>query len=105
MIDYSNTKFYILKCNTTKNFIVGATTKKYLCQKLTEHKEQYKKYIQGKSQIFHPEFQIIKNDDYNIILINSHNCKNKEELERLKEYYKNKLLNDIEQKKTIKNKK
>jgi hypothetical protein len=89
MVNYNETKFYILKCQSTNKYIIGATTKKYLSQKLTQHREQYKKYIEGKVSIFKPAFHILKNDDYYIMLISTHKCKNKEEVEKLKNFYIN----------------
>ena len=40
-IDYSKGKVYKIVCNITGLIYVGSTTKEYLCQRLTAHKNDY----------------------------------------------------------------
>jgi len=42
MVNYEYGKIYKLTSIETENIYIGSTTKKRLCQRLTEHKSNYK---------------------------------------------------------------
>ncbi len=64
---------------------IGSTTK-LLCQRLGQHRSNYKSYLKGTSH-YVTSFKILENDDYSIILIENYPCKNKEELCARERYY------------------
>ena len=84
-IDYSKGKIYKIVCNTTGLIYVGSTIQK-LCERLRGHRSQYKLYLQGKEG-FYTSFDIIKNNNYQIILIENCPCDSKEELHREERKY------------------
>ena len=77
-IDYNLSKIYKIVDNTTGNIYIGSTTQS-LSQRLGNHTKDYKRYCNGG---FHyvSSFEIIKNENYEIILIEEVNCSNKEQL-------------------------
>ena len=85
MVDYSNGKIYRLYCNITKKCYVGSTTQS-LSQRLSQHKQNYKCFLNGKYH-FVSSFEILENNDYVIILIENYECKNKEELFKRERFY------------------
>ena len=94
-IDYSKGKIYKIVCNTTGLIYVGSTIQK-LCERLRGHRSHYKLYLKGKSR-FYTSFDIIKNNNYEIILIENCPCNSKEELLREERKYIEKIdcLNKI----------
>ena len=84
-IDYSKGKIYKIVCNTTGLIYVGSTIQK-LCERLRAHRSHYKLYLKGKSR-FYTSFDIIKNNNYEIILIENCPCNSKEELHREERKY------------------
>ena len=84
-IDYSKGKIYKIVDNTNGNIYVGSTIQK-LCERLRGHRKHYKSYLKGE-QSFTSSFDIIKNDNYEIILIENCPCNSKEELHREERKY------------------
>ena len=86
MVNYENGKIYKIVCNKSGKIYVGSTTL-LLCQRLVMHRKAYNKYVKtNKSYI--TAFDIMKNGDYNIILLEACPCKNREELlKKEREYF------------------
>ena len=84
-IDYSKGKIYRIVCDTTGLVYIGSTVET-LCKRLTKHKNNYKCYLKGNSH-FVTSFDILKNDNYKIILIENCPCNSKEELHRVERTY------------------
>tara|TARA_R110000796_G_scaffold81363_1_gene179254 strand:- start:31 stop:687 length:657 start_codon:yes stop_codon:yes gene_type:complete len=84
-IDYSKGKIYRIICDTTGLVYIGSTVEA-LCKRLSGHKANYKSYLKG-THHFYTSFDIIKNDNYKIILIDNCPCNSKEELEREERKY------------------
>jgi hypothetical protein len=82
---YENGKIYKIVDNTSDNIYIGSTCKR-LCQRMAQHRSNYKAYLSGK---YHnvSSFDILKNNSYDIILIESYPCNNKEELRKRERYY------------------
>jgi hypothetical protein len=85
MNKYENGKIYRLVCNNTGLNYYGSTTQK-LPQRLYEHKRSYKKYLKDNKNYF-SSFEIIKEDNFKIILVELFNCSCKLELEKRERYY------------------
>ncbi len=75
---YKNGKIYKLICNNTGKIYIGSTCKK-LCQRLAQHKSDYKKYLKNTHR-YMSSFDIISGDNYDIILIEKVECDSIEEL-------------------------
>lgn len=85
MPDYKKGCIYkIISSNTDKIYIGSTTTK--LESRLSEHKYDYKRYLNGTRKTSH-SFEILKNGDYQIILIENFSCENKKELEQRERFY------------------
>jgi hypothetical protein len=81
MPDYSHSKIYKIIDNTNGNIYIGSTTQS-LSQRLGGHKREYKRYCNGRHN-FVSSFEILKNDNYEIVLIEEVNCENKEQLHKI----------------------
>lgn len=78
VVDYQNGKIYKLVCNVTGNIYVGSTCQT-LYQRKAGHDRDYRKYLNGKIS-FITSFDILKNGNYNMILIESYPCADKSQL-------------------------
>ena len=84
-IDYSKSKIYRIVCDTTGLVYIGSTVEA-LSRRLSGHKVAYKRYLKGLVR-YVTSFDILKNDNYKIILIENYPCNSKEELEREERKY------------------
>ena len=80
MVNYDNGKIYKIICYDTGLVYVGSTTKKYLSQRLTNHRSAYKRYVNGTPQCYITAFEVLKADNYKIELIETYPCKSLDEL-------------------------
>ena len=85
-VDYSNGKIYKIVDNTTGNIYIGSTCEKYLSKRLVGHRTSYKCYLEGKTN-YMTSFEILKNNNYEIILIESHPCGSSDELHARERFY------------------
>jgi len=76
---YDEGKIYKITCNNTNKFYIGSTIQT-LQQRLTEHKKKYNLYLK-KKYTYNSSFEIIKNNNYKIELIEFYKCNNKKELQ------------------------
>jgi hypothetical protein len=91
MPDYTKAKVFQLIDNTNNNIYIGTTSQK-LCQILSGLVARYKKYCLCPDKLkYHLSFKIIKNKQYQIILIDNIACNNKEELHQKERYYIDKM--------------
>jgi hypothetical protein len=97
---YKKGKIYKIVCNVTDNQYIGSTCKS-LCQRLANHRADYKRYINGLSKNYITAFKILENNDYNIILLEYFPCDTKEELNARERYYIETLSNINKNKPTI----
>ena len=87
MVKYENGKIYKIIDNTTDNIYIGSTCEK-LCRRLQKHKSSYNCYLNPNvKQGYMRSFDILKNNDYKIILIEDYPCENKEQLLSREQYY------------------
>lgn len=86
MVNYSNSKIYKIVDNTNGNIYIGSTCKK-LCQRLGQHRQDYKRYLDGKYN-YVSSFKVLENENFEIILIeNCENITNREELNARERHY------------------
>ena len=84
---YSRGKIYKLVDNTNGNLYVGSTCEKRLCRRLQKHVCAYKLWKKAGNQRKMRSFDILKNNDYKIILLEKCPCETKEELLAREQYY------------------
>jgi hypothetical protein len=79
MVDYSLGKIYKIVCNTTGKCYIGSTCRPFLSQRLSKHMSHYQEYLNGKG-CYVSSYEILENDNYEIILLENYPCKSKDEL-------------------------
>ena len=81
-------KIYKIVDNTNGNIYVGSTCEKQLCRRLQKHKASYKCWLNPNvKQGYMRSFDIIKNGDYRIILLEEYPCETKEQLHAREQHY------------------
>ena len=86
MVNYKNGKIYKIVDNTNGNIYIGSTCEPRLCRRIWGHNGKYNQYKLGKYG-YVKSFEIIKNNDYNIILVENYSCDTKDELLSRERYY------------------
>jgi hypothetical protein len=79
MVNYQLGKIYKIVDNTNGNIYIGSTCEERLCTRFQHHKSHYKSYLEGKAKYI-ASFEILKNNDYDIILIENVQCENRDQL-------------------------
>ncbi len=90
MVNYKQGKIYKIECNVTGLLYIGSTCKKKLSQRMSEHRSNYKKYLNGKKK-YYSVFKVMENKDYVIILIEDFPCNSKDQLFARERYYTNEI--------------
>ena len=83
MNKYNSGKVYSLFSNKSGKKYIGSTTESHLCKRLAGHQSAYKRYLAKKGS-YTTSFEILKDGDYYMSLLESVNCNNIDEL-RMKE--------------------
>ena len=78
MPDYSNGKIYCLRSHQTDKIYIGSTINK-LSKRIGGHRENYKRWMNGK-YCYITSFELIKYDDCYIELLEEYPCDNKDQL-------------------------
>lgn len=86
MSNYNNSKIYKIIDNTNGNVYIGSTFQKYITTRLAGHAKNYRQYLKNKYR-FVASFDIIKNGNYDIVLIENFNCETKEQLHARERFY------------------
>ena len=86
MVNYKNGKVYKIIDNTNGNIYIGSTAQDRLCRRLQKHVSNYKYYLKGKRNYI-SSFDILKNDDYYIELIEKVPCDSRDELTKREGHY------------------
>ena len=87
MKDYSLSKIYMITCKTTNQKYIGATTMEHISTRLLQHIYTYHSYNNGKKAIYCTSFEIIKNNNFKIELLEAFSCNNQDELNQKEAYY------------------
>ena len=103
MVNYQLGKIYKIVCNTTGLTYYGSTCEKTLALRLSHHKASYKRYLNQNSN-FVTSFEILKNNNYEIILVENCPCNSKDELHARERFYieSNSCINKYIPNRTIK---
>ena len=97
MSKYKNSRIYEIRCNMTNKIYYGSTIQYYLCDRLKQHKSNFKRWLKDNNSGYCSSFEIIKNGDYKIILVENFECKSKDELRQREQHYidNNECINKI----------
>ena len=93
MNKYADSKIYMIRDRTNNNCYIGSTFNK-LCLRKAIHKYHYKLYTQNR---FHylSSFDIIKNNDYEFVLLESYPCDTKQQMHEREKFYISNHMNCI----------
>ena len=81
MVNYAQAKIYKIIDNTNGNVYIGSTCQPTLAKRLVGHRTMFKSWTNGKNKKYVSSFEILKNGDYSILLIEEVvGCKSKDEL-------------------------
>ena len=98
MVNYKNGKIYKIQCFVTNKIYIGSTSQFYLSQRLKDHVEDYIKYMRNpKKSKYITSFEVLKNKNYDIILLEKVPCDSKDELHARERYHieKNECVNKL----------
>ena len=87
MVNYKDGKVYKIIDNTTNNIYIGSTAQDRLCRRLQKHVSDYKQYLKGNRKCYASSFDILKNGDYYIELIEKVPCDSRDELTKREGHY------------------
>ena len=83
---YATGKIYKIIDNTTGKCYVGSTISQYLSQRLGKHREEFKSWKKDKCNYI-TSFEILENNNYEIVLIESYPCLTKDQLHSRERYW------------------
>ena len=86
MVNHQLGKIYKLVDNTNGNVYIGSTCKPYLSSRLAQHKNDYKRYL-IENYHYVTSFDILKNGEYDIVLLESCPCDDKMQLYARERHY------------------
>ena len=82
---YHNGRIYKIVSHQTSDVYIGSTCRS-LKERLRDHRKAYNAYLNGKFN-YVTSFDILKNDDHDIILLEYCKCETKEELHARERFY------------------
>ena len=91
---YENGKIYKIIDNTNGNFYVGSTNYVKLCSRLGKHRGYLRDYMNGSSLRYYASMEILINENYKILLLETYPCKNRDELRMREQEHMDKLRCD-----------
>ena len=86
MPNYQNGRIYKIVCNTTGLEHINATTLP-LCQRIAQHREEFKRFLNGTNKQYCDSYKVLSSNDYQINLLEKYPCNSKEELTAKKRYW------------------
>ena len=86
MPNYKLGKIYKIIDNTNDNIYIGSTCEYILSRRLAGHRSMYDRYVKG-AKNYTTSFEILKNENYCIILLESYPCDTKDQLTARESYY------------------
>lgn len=97
---YQKSKIYKIVCKATNKIYIGSTCEKYLSDRLKGHRIAYK-YKKDMTNYYCSVFEVLKNNDYYIELIENYPCTCKDELSRRERHFIDTLDNVVNIKRPI----
>lgn len=99
MEKYQRGKIYAIICRDTGKKYIGSTYEPTLAKRLAKHNNNFKDWIKGKRS-YVTSYDILQENNYHIVLIESYPCNSKDEL-RMREQYHIDLNNCVNKQKAI----
>ena len=90
MVNYQQAKIYKIESNISGKIYIGSTCKKTLAERMSQHRSDYKRYLNG-TYHYVSSFDILANNDYDIVLVESYPCDSKDELYSRERYWTKEL--------------
>jgi hypothetical protein len=90
MVNYQLGKIYKLINLDTNECYIGSTCEPALARRLANHVTDYKTYLNG-HRGYVSSFKIIANGNYDIVLVETYPCNNKDELHSRERYWTNEI--------------
>jgi hypothetical protein len=90
MVNYQLGKIYKIVCLTTGKNYIGSTSEPTLARRLAKHISNYKQYLKGNFNYI-SSFQILEGNNYEILLIDSFPCNNRDELHSRERHWTNQI--------------
>ena len=90
MVNYNNGKIYKIVSNNGEEIYIGSTTKKYLCDRMVQHRCGYKRWKEGKMYKIVTSFNLFEKygvENCRIVLLELVNCDSKDELQAKERFY------------------
>jgi len=90
MKNYQLGKIYKIIDNTNNKCYIGSTCEPTLSRRLAKHCSNYRSYLRKKNNYI-TSFEVLKNNDYDIVLVESYPCNSKDELFARERYWTNNI--------------
>jgi hypothetical protein len=87
MVNYQLGKIYKIIDNTTNKIYIGSTCEPTLARRLAKHTSNYKDFSNAGKTPYTTSFEIIKNGDCDIVLLEAFPCNSKDELHSRERFY------------------
>lgn len=87
MNKYHSGKIYKIISNETDKIYIGSTTEQTVAKRLAKHKSNFKDWLRDNTNTYTSSYELFKLGDVSIILLESYNCENKDELTSREQYY------------------
>jgi hypothetical protein len=81
MPDYTHAKIYAIRAPGTNSVYIGSTTNRYLCRRLAQHRNDYKRFKEGKEH-YRWSFKLLEHEGHYIELVEKVSCSSIEELRK-----------------------
>jgi len=90
MPDYSKGKIYTIRTYQCDDIYIGSTTQR-LCERIREHRNNYKYWLEDNNKKYMYSYEILKYDDYYIELLEDYPCENKQQLKKKEGEYQREM--------------
>ena len=87
MVNYADGKIYRIDCLTSGLVYFGATCKKTVAQRLAKHVNNYNTWVRNNTNKYMTSFEVLKNNNYIISLIEECPCENKDQLNARESFF------------------
>ena len=87
MVNYKLGKIYKIVDNTNNNIYIGSTCEPTLSRRLVKHKEDCNRISKGNFKRYVSSYEILKNKNYDIVLLEEFSCESRDQLRKQERYY------------------
>ena len=95
MSEYQNSKIYKIISDNTNMIYIGSSYEPRLSRRLARHKMNYNDWLKDNNKTYITSYEILKLDNYSIVLLENYSCNNRDELIAREQYYIDLYKNDI----------